>query len=158
MYATTRHHPAHSMSIEQIGYVVALVERIFHYFWAKVAIVLVALPALFFNEIYNDAMLALLLLIGFDFASAIFAAYRSGEEIRSARAFRTAVKITVYFGLISVVHLAELSYLNFLPLSEAMLGFLAATEVISIVENVGRAGYVVPQKLLNRLREFRDSK
>jgi toxin secretion/phage lysis holin len=107
----------------------------------------------------NISMLSLLILIIFDFSSAIAAAYTSGEEIKSAKVLRTAVKIVVYFGLIAAAHMAE-SGLPLLAgiLDESTIGFLVATELISIMENAGKMGFKTPNIILNKLKEFTERK
>jgi toxin secretion/phage lysis holin len=107
----------------------------------------------------NIALFSLLLLIIFDFISAVAAAYVTGEEIKSAKILRSAVKIVVYFGLVAGAHLAE----NGLPLfagilDESTIGFLVATELISLMENAGKLGFKTPNVVLNRLKEFTDRK
>jgi len=107
----------------------------------------------------NIALFSLFILILLDFFSAIAAAYSTGEEIKSAKILRSAVKIVVYFGIVAGTHLAE----NGLPLfvgilDESTIGFLVATELISLMENAGRLGFKTPNVVLNRLKEITERK
>lgn len=112
-----------------------------------------------FDGLLREAMLALLILLVFDFITGVAAAKREGKEISSHTAFRTAVKIAIYFLLVSSGRMAELATSESLPfVDEAVIAFLGVTELISILENVGRLGYAVPLKLLNKLKDFRDNK
>jgi phage-related holin len=43
-------------------------------------------------------------------------------------------------------------------ITEIMATFIAVTELVSILENVGDLGYIIPKKLLGRLKDFRDAK
>ena len=109
-----------------------------------------------FDALKNDIILALFVLTFFDFVTGIIAAKMTKERIQSARVFRTALKIFVYSMMISGAYLGEkIVPITSAFLDETMLGFLALTELISLIENVGRMGYVVPQKLLNKLEELR---
>lgn len=112
-----------------------------------------------YDKIYIDAMVAILLLIIFDFITGIAAQKKNGHPILSTKVFRTCKKIVVYFLLISAGYLAETATQRILPiLDETVMAFLGVTELISILENVGKMGYAIPQKLLNQLNKFKDEK
>lgn len=111
----------------------------------------------FFDALQRDALVALLALIIIDFFSALLAAYNSNESIKSAKIFRTALKIVVYFSLVSAGFLAEHTVAIGI-IDELILGFLAVTELISILENAGKAGYAVPKGLLNTLKDYKNKK
>lgn len=113
-----------------------------------------------FDGVLKDAMMALFLLCLMDFVTAIHAIRRQpGEMIKSSKIWRTAAKISVYFLLISAGRISEIATSFVIPfLDETILGFLAVTELISILENVGKMGYAVPEKLLKKLSDYRDEK
>ncbi len=75
-------------------------------------------------------------------------------EIKSAKILRTALKTVVYFMMVSAAYLTETAGLGFLPLDETIIGFLAATELISLIENTANMGFAIPKKLLNKLKEY----
>ena len=108
----------------------------------------------FFNHLEVPALISLFFLILFDFLSAILASYKIGEEIQSIKIFRTALKIIIYYGMISAAHLTEVAGLWFIPIESTIIAFLAVTEMISILENVSKLGYVTPKRILNKLLEF----
>ena len=113
----------------------------------------------FFDKTQETGLLALFILILIDFATALANAYHKKIEIQSRKIFVTAVKIIIYFGIIGASHITETA----VPLisgflDETLLAFLALTELISILENVGKLGFAIPQKMLNKLEELRDSK
>ncbi len=108
----------------------------------------------FFNSVEMPALIALFFLIIFDFATGILASYKTGVEIQSTKIFRTALKILIYYGMISASHLTELAGFSFIPIEETVIAILAATEMVSLLENVALLGYITPKKILNKLREF----
>lgn len=117
-----------------------------------------AVYSFLFDVAKNEVMLGVLVLIIFDFITGIYASKVSGEQITSAGVFRSAIKVAVYFLLISAGHVAQATVpvLNFIE--NTIIGFLALTELISIIENTGKMGYAIPRALLNRLQEIRDKK
>lgn len=147
------------MKFESIQYIGSLFAATCENFWTKcVASFFFSYYVFFFDIHLIEAAKALLVLIMVDFLTAMFAAKKSGEEIKSSRVFRTPIKILIYFMLVSVTHLMETVTPILSILDETMMTFLALTELISIIENTGRMGYAVPQKLLNKLRDMRDDK
>lgn len=99
---------------------------------------------------------ALLFLVIIDFITGIASAYVAKEHIRSRSAVRSAFKIAVYGLLISAGHLTEQITPGGTFIEEAVTTFLALTELISIIENIGKMGFAIPRKLLNQLHKFRD--
>lgn len=107
----------------------------------------------------QEAQMAILILIICDFATGIWAAKIAGDEIKSAKIFRTATKIVVYFLFIAVIHTSGKAYPIIQGISDqTIVAFLALTEVISIIENIGKMGFAIPKKMLNKLEELRDNK
>jgi toxin secretion/phage lysis holin len=130
-----------------------------HTFLKGAGAVVYALYAFFFDSGQSAGLIALFVLIMFDFTTAIANAYHKKIEIQSRKIFVTAVKIVIYFGLVATAHIAEHAVpITSAFLDETLLAFLALTELISILENVGKLGFAIPQKLLNKLEELRDSK
>lgn len=105
---------------------------------------------------YNSYV-ALLVLILLDFITGVYAAKKSGEAIRSGKVRHSAIKVMAYFAVISGAHVAE----NGIPaaiafIDETVLAFFLITELISLIENVGRMGYETPKKILNQLKEYKE--
>lgn len=112
-----------------------------------------AMVTYLFDPTHLAGMLAVFLLICADFVFGVAASRKMMEPVRSAKVRRTAVKITVYFGLIACARITEYAIpLSFLD--ESIIGFLAATELLSILENAGRLGYVVPKQLVKVLGDY----
>jgi len=107
---------------------------------------------------FDDQLIlrAMLFLIIFDFITGIIAARNSGEVIKSKGIVRSAFKVAVYGLLISAGHLTEQVTPGTWYIQDAVITFLALTEMISIIENVGKMGYAIPRKLLARLQKLRD--
>lgn len=117
------------------------------------------LISFFFDASQQLGLIALFMLIIFDFLTAISNAYHKSIEIESRKIITSAIKIVIYFGLIASANITEHAVPlleNFLD--ETVLSFLALTELISILENCGKLGFAVPQKMLNKLEKLRDEK
>lgn len=105
----------------------------------------------------NEVILrALLILVIFDFITGIISARQSNQPIKSKTAVRSAFKLAMYGLLISAAHLTEQITPIATFIEEAVITFLAITELISIIENVGKMGYAIPKKLLQKLQKLRD--
>ena len=105
----------------------------------------------------NQATMGMLVvLIAFDLISAVMAAHKTGLAIESRKMLKTTVKLIVYALMVSGAHLTESIVPGITFLDTAAISFLAITELISIIENVGKMGYAIPNKLLNKLSEIRD--
>ena len=113
---------------------------------------------LFSVEIYQ-LLLGLVVLTTFDMITGILAAKKTKKEIKSAKVARTAFKMAIYGLLISAGHLTDTIVgipPEWINIEKSMLGFLAATELISILENAGRMGFGVPRRILNQLEKYTD--
>lgn len=106
----------------------------------------------------KSAVTAVIVLLAIDLVTAIMAKFKIGEPIESRKALKTATKTVTYGLFLAGAHLTEMIVPGTTFLDEAALSFLALTELISIIENIGKMGYAVPQKLLNRLVAARDDK
>lgn len=105
----------------------------------------------------GSALFALFLLVLLDFATGISAAKYLGELIRSSKIKHTAIKLTAYFVVIAGAHLAEYGLIGYLAvIDETVLAFFLLTELVSLLENMGRLGVHTPQKLLNQLKEEKE--
>ncbi len=118
--------------------------------------ILVPLYGMLFGFETENILQALLFLVVIDFITGIVSAHVSGEPIKSRSAVRSAFKIAVYGLLVSAGHLTEQITPGGTFIEEAVTTFLALTELISIVENVGKMGFAIPRKLLNQLHKLRD--
>lgn len=143
---------------ETITYIAVAIKSLFDYFSVKFVLgTLYLIYSFAFDISHTKALGAVLLLVIFDFITGIAAAKISGEEIKSAKVLRSAVKTFVYLLLISGSHMFEIATQYILFADDMVLAFLAVTELISLIENAGKMGFAVPNKLLNKLKEYRDS-
>jgi toxin secretion/phage lysis holin len=141
---------------DHLMYITALVVKAFEGWTTKLAAgVVFSVGSFFFDSLHTDALYALFALIIFDFLAALLAAYRGRVPIESRKVFKTALKIAVYFGVVSAAYITETA----VPISlidEVILGFLVVTELISILENAAKAGFAVPTGLLRVLTDYKN--
>lgn len=137
---------------------IEIVRSILHYPFVKLGVGIgFSLAGFFFDGVLAMAMWALLFLIVFDFITAVWAVVHEGGAIESKKVGKTVKKIVIYYIAISGGFLTETATHQIVPLiDETVIAFLAITELISILENMGRLGYNTPNVLLNRLRSIRD--
>lgn len=127
--------------------------------WAKapIAYTLGILTYLIGGQNFN-AGLAIIVLVSIDLVTALMAEYKQGLPIESRKALKSTTKLVVYGLFLSAIHLTEVILPGTTFLDEAALSFLAITEAISVMENIGRMGYPIPLKILNRLNELKTGK
>lgn len=148
------------MKDENIQYTVGLFAKICQDIFLKcMGTWLLVVSEFFIDDVLTKAITALFFLIIFDSITGVFAAKKTGDKIRSAKLVRTPIKIAIYFMLVTAARIAEYS----LPapiayLDEVVLAFLTLTELISVMENIGKMGYAVPKQLLAKLISWRDEK
>ena len=139
--------------LEHLGAIAASLGRFFQI--KVVAATLLSFYSFFFHPDHQTLMLSLVALIIFDFITGVSAASMNKNVITSRKMVKTAIKFGIYCVLISSAHLAEVIVLGDLYLEEAMIGFLAITELVSIIENAGKMGYAVPKNILKKLQQLR---
>lgn len=122
-----------------------------------IASAIVSLLFFFFGHLYTDALIAILMLMLIDTILGVAAVYKEGDEVTSRKFGRVVVKGSVYFSAISAGYFADLT-VPFTAIQGTMVAFIGVTEFISVLENMGRLGYQTPKKLLNQLKEYRNSK
>ena len=111
-----------------------------------------------FGDISHSLLSAIMMLIVFDFITALFATRVTKEKITSAKTFRTAWKFTLYFMVISAAYFTELVIGTDLFIAKTVMIFLAVTELVSILENVEKIGYPMPTKLYKELKNILKNK
>lgn len=107
-----------------------------------------------FGDISRPLLSALFMLIIFDFITGVWAAKVSGENIKSAKIFRTAWKFVLYFMVVSAGYFTEVVIGADIFISKTIMIFLALTELISIFENTEKGGYPMPNGLFNKLKDL----
>lgn len=145
---------------ETILYIKTIVVAAFSPSTGKAALAVIYVGYTFlFDVSKSDSYLSLLVLIGLDFITSLWAAKISGEPIRSAKIGNSALKVFAYFAVIAGAFLTEKGLISQISvLDETVLAFFMAREFISLLENVGKMGFSTPQKLLNQLRDYTDKK
>ena len=93
----------------------------------------------------------LCVLIVIDLLTGVIAAVKMGYAIESRKALKSTTKLVVYLLLFTAVHLTSHSVPSSAFLVSTVSTFLILTELLSIVENVAKAGYAVPKRLLNQI-------
>lgn len=106
----------------------------------------------------KTALIALLMLVIADFITGVGASVHTGHSVKSAKVFRTGVKLAIYFLSVSSGHFIEQALGYNIGADEMLVIFFAVTEFISIMENMARLGFATPKKLLNIMEEVRDLK
>lgn len=147
------------MHKENSTYIFDLIREGANFFQFKLFALLIPVYTFLFGDIETKVALGLVVLIVFDFFTGLAAAKKCGHEIKSAKVFRSAIKLVVYFMFVAAGHLVEVTnpiVLGFVD--DTIMGFLAITELISIIENIGNIGFAIPKKLLNKLQSFNDTK
>lgn len=112
-----------------------------------------------FDPLEVHALVAMFILVIADFGTGVSASVYQDVIVSSSKLKRTAVKLAVYFLLAAMGRITEYA----LPaqiafLDETIIGYLCATELLSILENTSKMGFSVPGKILKALREYLQSK
>lgn len=83
----------------------------------------------------TPVMWTIVFLISCDFATGIYAAYKSGKRIESSKMGRTVSKFFFYLLVILAGHTTEIYIFPEIPLMRVVSGFIALTELRSLFEN-----------------------
>lgn len=141
--------------------VVYTVDKVIHIFDPTIIKVLVSVLIIIsyflFGDLYNEGLMAVLMLVLLDTLMGVFAAYRCGEGVTSRKFGRVIVKGIVYFTAISAGFFADQT-IPFNIVEATMIGFIGVTEFISIIETMGKLGYQTPKRLLGQLKEYQASR
>lgn len=110
-----------------------------------------------FGDFHLQGLVAVLMLMVFDTLLGVMATYYEGNAITSRKFSRVVQKGIVYFMGISAGYFADLT-IGLQVIQSTMIAFIGVTELISILENIGRMGYQTPKTLLNQLEHFKSQK
>jgi len=116
----------------------------------KVALSAISFVGEFIFKAHEQALLTVFLLIILDTITGVIKAAKA-RNLGSREFFRVAIKLVIYSILMTCANLVDKA----LPLVIAMpimYTFLAVTEGISILENIGESGFPVPTQILNKLK------
>ena len=126
-----------------------------------VGVIVFLLTRIAFGDVDAAVLFGVGALTVMDFITAMMREYKLKHPIESRKIIKTAVKLFVYGIMISSAYITEsvIGIKSFdVPITEIMATFIAITELVSILENVGDMGYVIPQKLLGSLKDFTNKK
>ena len=104
-----------------------------------------------FGTIGFKIVTAVILLIIIDTITGLVGAYKQKQVISSKRFFDSVIKLIFFPMIIAAASIAQTAIgttILFLP--QIVAGYLAMHEFLSIVENFGKIGYKISQKVLNR--------
>ena len=96
---------------------------------------LFAVMAAYFSPI--TLMLHIVLIfIAIDFLTGIYGSYRKKTPIISSRLRKTIEKFVFYIGAIIIAWMFQIQFADWTNLAQLVGGFIAATELLSIYENI----------------------
>lgn len=101
-------------------------------------------------------LLGLLVVVILDYFSGVIAAALA-HKLSSKKGFAGILKKVLIFCIVAVAHIVDSATGAGGVLRALTIGFLLANECISVLENAGRCGIPLPQKLLTVLEQLRDS-
>lgn len=147
------------MHLDNVHYCAAILYKVCQYWWYKIAAsATVIIFTFFFDPDHKKVLASLFALLIIDFITGVIAAKMKNEPIQSHKIFRSAIKVAVYFTLVSAGRISEAALSPIPFIDETIIGFLTATELVSIIENVAKMGYGVPIGLLEKLKQFTGNK
>ena len=142
-------------------YIKTFIEQVFldHFSLKALFSFIWAIMTFLYAGLSSDALVSLLILIVLDFILGVWEAKKHKKMIESSKAYKTPVKILVYFAMIASGHLVE----NGLPqtlkyIDDTILVFLLLTEFLSILKHFSNLGYETPTRLINNLTEKKEEK
>jgi toxin secretion/phage lysis holin len=97
---------------------------------------------------------SLLVLMALDVASGLIAGYVA-RSLSSDVSWRGMAKKSLVLLLVAACEILQRTWNLGLPLASAVVGFYIVHELISIVENTGRAGLPLPRTLMNAITKLR---
>lgn len=101
-------------------------------------------------------LFGLLVVMVLDYLSGVIAAILA-HELSSRKGFAGILKKVLLLCIVAVSHIVDNATGAGGVLRALTIGFLLANECISVLENAGRCGIPLPQKLLTVLEQLRDS-
>lgn len=134
-----------------------IVQTVFEPSIAKALASAVLTFVFFFGDFHTQGIVAVMMLMTFDTILGLMATYHEKQAITSRKFSRVVQKGAVYLIAISAGYFTDLT-IGWSVIQTTMIGFIAVTEFISILENMGRMGFQTPKKLLNQLENFKSQK
>lgn len=117
-----------------------------------------ALADFLIGGVYQDSIIAVMMLMLFDTATGLYASRVVEKQAITSKRFINKVRQCV-------MYLVAISAANFVDqtipgqlIQFGTIAFVGGTEFISIMENIGRMGYKTPKKLLEALKDKYESR
>lgn len=93
---------------------------------------------------WSALLSVLLVFVAFDYASGVYAAWKEGT-LSSRKGIDGIARKVFIFAMIAVAHLVDSALGDQHIFRDATVWFYLANELLSIIENAGRAGFPVPE-------------
>ena len=91
------------------------------------------------------------MLIVINTITGLIAAYKQKDAITSKRLFDSVIKLLLFPMIIAAASITQTALgTNILFLPQIVASYLRIHEFLSVIENFGKIGYKIPQKVLNR--------
>lgn len=113
---------------------------------------------MFFGADNNKVLYALIILVTLDYITGVCVAIKD-KKLSSSIGAKGIINKVVIFIMVSLSHVVD-SYLlsSGVALERITILFYCANEAISILENAGKIGVPLPEKLLTHLNSFKEKK
>lgn len=140
--------------IQTIAAITAIFQKFTTYGIFKILSAVLLVAAGFLFGVNNfEFLLGLIVLIGIDFISGVWAAKCHKEAIESRKILKTAIKFNMYLFSFAAAHITGV-LVGVASMTDGwVLAYLGVTEFISVGENMAKMGFKFPAKLLNILQD-----
>ncbi|WP_025027324.1 phage holin family protein [Caldalkalibacillus mannanilyticus] len=115
-----------------------------------------ALASFLFGS-WTGLLTTLLAMVIIDYLTGILASFIEGN-LSSAHGFKGIAKKVLIFAIVAVAHLIDVILGQTMMIRDMTIYFYIANEMLSIIENAGRAGIPVPQRLKKAIVVLRNKK
>ena len=126
-----------------------MIRRMNEHFLKKTLMALIAYFASISTMIY-----IVLIFVLIDFLTGMYASYRTKTPIISSKLRRTIEKLVFYTVSIMIAHMFQHHFMNWFNLTQIVAGFIAATELLSIYENIRKVTKLdVFKRIIDTIKE-----
>ena len=103
---------------------------------------------------FNYMLIALTGMVIIDYIMGILAA-KATDGINSQKGFIGIARKLAIFVVIAVAFLIQNLFNNTVPLREIVISFYLFNEIFSIIENIGKLGVPIPEKLIESFEQLK---
>lgn len=126
-----------------------MIRRMNEHFFEKSLMALIAYFAPISSMVH--VVLAFVLI---DFLVGMYASYRTKTPIISSKLRKTIEKLVFYTVSIMIAHMFQLHFMDWFNISQIVAGFIAATELLSIYENIRKVTKLdVFKRIIDTIKE-----